>query len=380
MKKVFAILALCFLFLFFTQKVFAVYDPKSIPNNKFGIHILYPEEVSEAASLVNSSGGDWGYVTIPIRASEKNIVKWQKFMDECRKHHLIPILRIATEGDYFVTGSWEIPNNYYVIDFANFLNSLNWPAENRYVVIFNEQNRGDEWGGTPDPEAYGQILQTAVDVFKARSSKFFVIFGGLDNAAPNVYGRYINQLDYIRRVNDAAPGIFEKIDGIAAHSYPNPGFASPPSYKGPNGIYSYTFVESLIKEIAGKNLPIFITETGWSNNSVSYSTQAGYYKTAFENAWNDENIVAVTPFLLRSDMEPFRQFSFMPDGTKTEAYNAYQGLPKVKGEPRVEKIAVSRNLGREILKIKDFTDELKSTIFKTVNNQSKSFFKWLLNI
>ena len=166
MKKIFLLtFFLIFIFLSAKSYSFAIYDPLSVPNNKYGIHILFPEEIGEAATLVNSSGGDWGYVTIPIRASDKNLEKWQKFMDEAAKLHLIPLIRVATEGDYFIKGSWEIPSKYYVIDFANFLNSLNWPTKNRYVIIFNETNRGDEWGGTPDAAEYAQILYHSVYFF-----------------------------------------------------------------------------------------------------------------------------------------------------------------------------------------------------------------------
>src|SRR3990167_9546776 len=214
MKRILAsIITILILYFISVGYSFATYDPLSVPNNKYGIHILFPEEISEAAHLVNSSGGDWGYVTIPIRASDKNLEKWQKFMDESAKLHLIPLIRIATEGDYFIKGSWEIPSKYYVIDFANFLNSLNWPTKNRYVIIFNETNRGDEWGGTPDAAEYAQILDYAVDVFKQRSDKFFIIMGGLDNASVDIYQKSVNQFNYMRQMNDEVPGIFGKIDG-----------------------------------------------------------------------------------------------------------------------------------------------------------------------
>ncbi|HVZ67767.1 MAG TPA: hypothetical protein VG917_05940, partial [Patescibacteria group bacterium] len=55
-------------FLFLIPKhVDASYDPTSKPNNIFGIHILFPTELDKAAKLVNTNGGDWGYVTIPIQ-------------------------------------------------------------------------------------------------------------------------------------------------------------------------------------------------------------------------------------------------------------------------------------------------------------------------
>src|SRR3990170_4327364 len=132
MKKTFTILFLFAVLLntLFSSSAEAIYDPLSLKNNKFGIHILFPEELSEASVLVNSTGGDWGYVTIPIKASDKDLVKWQTFMDNSARFHLIPLIRLATEGDYFNNSSWSKPTEYDVLDFANFLNSLSWPTKN----------------------------------------------------------------------------------------------------------------------------------------------------------------------------------------------------------------------------------------------------------
>src|SRR5258708_5905711 len=41
-----------------TKAAYAIENPLTTPNNKFGIHILFPNELSDAAQLVNSSGGD----------------------------------------------------------------------------------------------------------------------------------------------------------------------------------------------------------------------------------------------------------------------------------------------------------------------------------
>src|SRR5258705_11328911 len=126
-------------FFFSYSKALAFYDPLTVPNNKFGIHILFPFEARLASTLVNSNGGDFGYVIIPIQSGDKNLVKWQKFMNDCKEFHLIPIIRLATEGDYFNTTVWRKPTKEDVLDFANFLNSLNWPTTIRYIVVFNEQ-------------------------------------------------------------------------------------------------------------------------------------------------------------------------------------------------------------------------------------------------
>src|SRR6266567_3962410 len=150
------IIGFIFVFIFFlnVQSVFASENPMAVANNKIGIHILDVSELPAAAKLVNNNGGDWGYITIPIQVGDENHTKWQTFMDDCKKYRVIPILRLATEGDYFNTTVWRKPSLYDVIDFANFLNSLTWPTKNRYIIVFNEVNRGDEWGGNADPAGY----------------------------------------------------------------------------------------------------------------------------------------------------------------------------------------------------------------------------------
>lgn len=380
MKRISAsILTILILFLISTSCSFATYDPLSSANNKLGIHILFPEEISEAATLINSSGGDWGYVTIPIRASEKNLEKWQKFMDDAARLHVIPILRIATEGDYFIQGSWSKPSKYDIIDFANFLNSLYWPTKNRYVIIYNEQNRSDEWGGQPNASEYAEILDYAVDAFKKRNDKFFVIMGGLDNASVDIYLKSVNQFTYMRQMEAAVPGIFEKIDGMATHSYPNPAFSSHPSYEATNSVWSFKFVMDYIESVTGKTLPIFITETGWSTNSIPQETQVEYYKQTFKDAWSDKNIVAVTPFIFQAQEGPFRQFSFIVDYQKSTLYNGFLSLTKIKGQPQTESLRKDINLQDLKQDTKKFELKILPDIFK-INNQAKTFFKWLFNI
>jgi len=134
-RLIFSLLLLLLTSYFFTlPKANAAENPLRVANNKVGIHILFPDELEKAAALVNSNGGDWGYVVIPIQAGDKNLAKWQGFMDKAKKLHLIPIIRLATEGDYFNTRVWRVPTPADVLDFANFLSSLDWPTKNRYII------------------------------------------------------------------------------------------------------------------------------------------------------------------------------------------------------------------------------------------------------
>lgn len=369
------VLVLLFFFLFL-NKVYASYDPKSVPNNKFGVHILFPDEIFEAQKLINSTGGDWGYITIPIQSSDKDLVKWQKFMDEAKQLHIIPIIRLSTTGDYFNTAVWEKPKLTDIVDFANFLDSLNWPTKNRYVVVYNEVNRGDEWGGSPNPFEYAQILDFAADTFKSKNPDFFVISAGLDNAAPNIFGQYMNEFDFMNAMTYEVSDVFEKIDGLASHSYPNPDFSQSPRGRG---VQSFRMEQSLAKTLGAKNLPTFITETGWSNEKLSETVIASYYKDAFENAWSDQNIIAVTPFLLRAGAEPFSKFSLISqNGEETPQHEKLAQMPKVRGDPKLAEITV-REEKLVVLPSKTFKRKQNEPNLFTSAKKAAVIFKWFLN-
>ena len=168
-------LALLFLFTISATPVPAFYDPLSRVNNKYGIHIIDENDLMSAAALVNSSGGDWGYVTLVIPENERKQEKWQTAFNEMRRLHLIPLIRLATEleGD-----TWTKPEENQAEIWADFLDSLNWPIKNRYVIIFNEPNHRKEWGGELDPTAYADILDKFISALSNKSEDFFILPAG----------------------------------------------------------------------------------------------------------------------------------------------------------------------------------------------------------
>lgn len=365
----------------------AIVDPISVPNNKMGVHILFPSELDNASQLINSNNGQWGYVTIPIQAGDKDMEKWQSFMDNCQQKKVIPLVRLLTEGDYPNTKNWRIPKEVDILDFANFLNSLNWPTKNRYIIVFNEVNRGDEWGGIPNPKEYAEILQYSVTVFKSKNPDFFIITSGMDNAAATGYNASINQYQYFRQMENAVPGIFNQVDGLSSHSYPNPGFSQPPTSSGLIGIHSFKHEKDLIESFTNKKLPVFITETGWSKDFVKEEKIADYYKTAFETVWNAEDIVAITPFLLYAGNGPFTQFSFIGDnGKRGKEYESIVSLPKIKGKPILpDPLVISRDkvLGQNNTRVKDFTNNIDNTEYIITSSDIfpiKTALKWLLKL
>ena len=316
----------------FPAKVLSVYDPLSRPNNPIGVHILFPEEIEAAAKFVNSESGSWGYVTIPIQSTDRDRKKWQKFLSDASRLKVIPIIRVAT----FANGpNWAEPENFDLVDFANFLNDLSWPIANRYVIIFNEVNRSDEYGGLVSPENYADILINAIDIFKARSDKFFILPAGLDNAAANSNSS-IKFDTYLNRMYERQPEVFNRLDGWTSHAYPNPGFSDHPAKSGNNKIDSFRYDLALVSRFTGKKLPVFITETGWSNEKLPNDLIGSYVEFALSNVWNDSNVIAVTPFLLKAGTPPFSVFSLLDQNNNPRSdYYSFAKFSQ-KGDPIVD--------------------------------------------
>ena len=282
---------------------------------------------------MDSTGGDWGYVTIPIRANDRNLPKWTEFMKEARKLHLIPILRIAS---FPVKDHWMAPNEYDLLDFANFLEELPWPTKNRYVVIYNEPNHEGEWGGFVYPEEYARVLDRAVDIFHKTNPDFFVISAGMDASAPDS-ATSENEFDYFSAMMSAVPGIFDEIDGFASHAYGNPGFDSIPNIYSPVSVAGYRHELAFLKN-AGvkKDLKIFLTEAGWRSDLVGDNSAARFYEESFNRIWTDDNLVAVTPFLLDARSGPFTGFSFVDQNGNFRPFaDDLKNMAKAKGAPQL---------------------------------------------
>lgn len=337
---IFSIIAFILLLLFPTA-AHAIYDPRTVPNNPYGIHIIDTDDLGDARILVNSSGGDWGYVTLVIAESDRNIGKWQNAMNEMRRLHLIPIIRIATHVD---NASWVVPQEIDADKWADFLNKLNWPTENRYVVLFNEPNHAKEWGNSLNPEEFARISVTYAKKLKEKSEDFFILPAGLDGSAPN--GREtMDSSEYLRRMKSAVPEFFDVIDGWTSHAYPNPAFSGPATAFGKGTIRGFIWERTFLHSLGvTKPYPIFITETGWQHSggklfNPSLPTPedvANRITMSSQSVWNDPDIVAITPFLLNYQDIPFDHFSFRKYLTKEyyPHFFAYQKIQKTDGKPK----------------------------------------------
>lgn len=335
------IILLVAMFLLMVTPAFAKYDPASVANNKFGIHIVDVNDIADAATLVNSRGGDWGYVTLVIQEDNRDFDKWQRVFDQMRRLHLIPIVRLAT---HVVGSSWIIPSNDSAEDWARFLNSLNWPTENRYVILFNEPNHANEWGGKLDPAGFADTLTLFTEKLHKTSEDFFVMPGALDDSAASD-GQAMDATAYWSGMITHSPTVFNDMDGWSTHSFPNPGFSGSPYATGRGTLYSYLWERNILNNLGvSKNLPIFITETGWvhsqgviQNPGLLSPEQVGNnLRIAAGSAWQPSSILAVTPFVLNYQAYPFDHFSWRKLGSPDyyPLFIGYQDIAKTAGTPK----------------------------------------------
>lgn len=344
----------------------AVTNPLEATNNKFGIHIIDENDLEDAAKLVNSTGGDWGYVKLVIREDDRKKEKWQPIFDRMRKLHLIPIIRIATktEKDY-----WVKPRVEDIGSWVDFLNSLHWVTQNRYVVIFNEPNHAKEWGNTVDPAEYAWFLREFAMRLKEKSTDFFILPAGLDASAPNST-LTMDELAFINQMASSIPNIFEYVDGWSSHSYPNPDFSGSEYAVGRGTVRTYQWERSVLARFGKSHLPIFILETGWKH-SEGVTVQPNYTTPAeaanrivysYSHVWTDPQLVAVVPFLLNYQAPPFDQFS-MKKVNSTEFHPVYTELtklPKTDGAPpQKHNISFLTTLPTSLVKNSDYTLEVE---------------------
>lgn len=302
MKLLFLVISISLWFTF-TSPVLAA------DGNKLGIHILETEELSEVTKLFP----DGGYITVPVRLNQLEEVKWQKFFDEADKFRFIPIIRLATthNGKF-----WERPTKYDIVKFAGFFSKLDWHRGELIVIAFNEPNHAPEWGGKVDQDNYGQSLTFLVNWFNTEPKKYLVLPAALDAAAANTSSTMNSNL-FLEKLLSEFPGTIDNLSGWNSHAYPNPEFAGKPTDLHKMSVRSYQYELDTIKKRTGKELPVYITETGWDQNKVRMKLLPQYFKFAYEKIWFPDNaVIAVTPFLFNAQTMPFSAFSLLDKNEK----------------------------------------------------------------
>ena len=299
-------------------------------DNIFGLHLTQPQDLLSAKNIINSSGGDWGWVTIVIRLDQLDKQMWQDFFDNCRQYHLIPIVRLATIAD---GPNWKIPSFSDIDNLTSFLNSLNWPTLTQHIILFNEINHGQEWGGGVDVKNYVDISIYTSQKLKSYNPNFYILGAGLDLASPESPPNFKSAEQVYLEIYSYNPTYFDNIDGIASHSYPNHGFLGTPKDKGQHSILGYLWELDFINKLGvKKEFPIFITETGWPhregldgrNTFYTTKTTSQFLLEAYALWTQDKKIKAVTTFIYNYPASPFDHFSWLDQDENL--YPEYQKL------------------------------------------------------
>lgn len=289
-----------------------------------GIHILHPYELPDATKLIKTETNQdkWHFVTIPLSLDDlNNPGEWQKFFNEAKKQKLIPVVRLVTR---FENGSWQIPTRKNIVDQATFLSKLEWPTDDRYIIVFNEVNHAKEWGGTIDPTQYSQVLRFTSDWFKTEQHKYVVLPAAMDLAAPNG-SETMEAFRYLNQMYTADNDIFKTIDIWNSHSYPNPGFSSSPQRTAQNSLRGFEHELRFLEDKTDQELKVLITETGWVNTRQTTRWLESYYDYAIKHIWSDPRVIGVTPFVLRGDPGPFSEFAFLDRNNQpTAQYTAFR--------------------------------------------------------
>ncbi len=318
---------------------YASSNPRWEPNNKFGIYV-YAEEKDYfelAQNLVNANGGAWGYVLIPYNMDDRDTDKWERVFEQLNAKKLIPVVQL-----------WSLRLDKYkqeTKDAVQFLNKFKWPIRYRYIAVYNEPNDADFWFGYVSPQEYADVLDYTIETFKEENPDFQMLNAGFNTSIASTKNS-MDAFEFMKKMDKRVPGIFDKLDGWASHSYPQPNFSGNPYNVGRWSIRAYVTELDFLKQVINvKNeLPVFITETGWAhaegenyNNSyLPVEKISEYFETAYKEVWlKDDRVRAVMPFTIRYS-KPYDHFSWInADKVPYEHYNKVKQMHKTKGKPPI---------------------------------------------
>jgi len=333
--------------------------------SKLGIHLLlddgrndwpvaiWPQHVQRAGQI----SSDGGIAVQVVHAGDYDPQRWQVFLDLSANYNLTPVLRLATTYD-FELNQWHAPQadsgGGYVNwgeRAADFINALQWPTEDKHIILLNEPNRGDEWGGRPDPQAYAQFVVDVVPTLRQEVEGVRILNAALDLFAPHTGSQpfpgsahyFMDANSFMEAMQSAQPGIFAQFDFWNSHAYPL-AFSAHPSVQrhhfdfmndaqdttstAPPGIFNqgingYLWELWKLSQYGIDGLPVMITETGWRHRETTHdasrdggenypdaATAARYFDLALRGTASeyargqinwipllaDERVLAVAPF------------------------------------------------------------------------------------
>lgn len=326
------------------------------PPNKFGIGLVSPGNTTQWDLTADLTGAG-GHIKLIFPGVTRDMgsapQEWIDAVSNVYDRDLVPVIRIGPPwGDRFVRDQADDPGTYkrypslggaYARVIASLPRRDGWPL---WIEVHNEANLCYEWECRRDSVEGGWIgyEQTAAeyasflrDVIVAirtiNDPRIKVTIGGLapggtvrcecegDGFQPG-----ITAVEFLQAMRAEVPDIFDQLDGWATHSYPASGlgfgFFSPYDQSGPG----LTFFEHELAEIGRPELPVLVTETGWTTEFGSRDEIAGWTVEAYRGHWlTDPRIVGVMPFILQDGN--WDRFAWVdPGGTPYPVYHRVREL------------------------------------------------------
>ncbi|MQA73282.1 MAG: hypothetical protein GEU88_02835 [Solirubrobacterales bacterium] len=164
--------------------------------------------------------------------------------------------------------------------------------------IWNEPNFAGFWRPRPDPVAYRQVYETLRATILGADPEAEVAVGGLASLSVPP-GAGISGLAFLRRLMRAQP----PLDNVAIHAYTTDDH--PPDVHVP-GEKNFDDIERVHDQLAaeGERASIWVTEWGWSSDTVGESRQARYVDRSLAMLENRYPFVSVATYFADHDRPP----------------------------------------------------------------------------
>jgi hypothetical protein len=197
-------------------------------------------------------------------------------------------------------------------DAANFFGALAGRYCGRIgaIEVWNEQNLDREWGPSPDPNAYTNLLRLAYGAIKANCGATIVISGALSPTGVHVPGGCCWD-DFIFFQTMVNNGALSYMDCIGAHANANIIPPSQGSEHDPRGNHhSWTFKDTVwgYYNIGGGRRQICLTEFGIPTGEGHGGVPPGF-EWAAENSLQEQTDWLVEGFNLRFQWPIFRMIT-----------------------------------------------------------------------
>jgi hypothetical protein len=345
-----------------------VISPTTAPNppatplslgNKFGMHVIsmLPSENNQliwSKTLIGSGGfikSYWPDITPGTSGPPNEMVQFVNF---AYTNNLIPVVRID--------GYWADKNKCgagltftceaLAAKFKTIVSAL--PRKDGtplWIEVMNENNFDSGWGGHASGAEYGQaLLLIANALHSIGDSRIKVVNGGLaDDWGIPTYGAGVKATQFIKDMFNSNPTLKTGnkgrpvIDAWASHPYPG---STPPTTNTHSGAgaetstYDWYINElNILSTLGITNLPVLITETGYTAPPFSQDQKASNTVEAMKYWNSDSRVLGFMPFVM-SDFplgdahgKFFSEYFFVPytsgtntDGTPTSPYAVYTAV------------------------------------------------------